>query len=155
MTYVITDMTYVMFIYFSTQRNSIGEYSVILPCEIAVKSVVPAVKALMAQQLVEQHDLNQDEVAELLGISQSAVSKYAKKVRGYVLVLDNVEPIQPLISEMITLLMNGDYQRAEFLQLFCRICAIIRRTGMVCEFCRKSETRMNIAECSFCIQPDP
>jgi predicted transcriptional regulator len=109
----------------------------------------------MAQQLVEQHGLNQDEVAELLGISQSAVSKYAKKVRGYVLVLDKVEPIQPLISDMITLLMNGEYQRAEFLQLFCRTCAIIRRTGMVCEFCRKSEAKMNIAECNFCIQPDP
>ncbi len=155
MTYVITDMTYVIFIYFSAQPNSNGEYSVILPCEVAVKSVVPAVKALMAQQLVEQHGLNQDQVAEVLGISQSAVSKYTKKVRGYVLVLENVEPIQPLISDMITMLMNGEYQRAEFLQLFCRTCAIIRRTGMVCEFCRKSEARMNIAECNFCIRPDP
>jgi predicted transcriptional regulator len=155
MTYVIKDMTYVIFIYFSAQPNSIGEYSVILPCEITVKSVVPAVKALMAQRLVEQHGLNQDQVAELLGISQSAVSKYAKKVRGHVLMLDSVESIQPLISDMITMLMNGDYQRADFIQLFCRTCAIIRRTGMVCEFCRKSEIRMNIAECSFCVQPDP
>ena len=152
MTYVILYMTYVMFIYFSTQPNSNGEQSLILPCEVAVKSVVPAVKAMIAQQLVEQHGLKQDQVADILGISQSAVSKYSKKVRGYVIEVDKVEPIQPLISNMIIMLMKGEYQRAEFLQLFCQTCAIIRQTGMVCRFCRKSESKMEIRECSFCIQ---
>jgi predicted transcriptional regulator len=145
-------MTYVMFIYFSTQPNSNGEHPLILPCEVAVKSVVPAVKAMMAQQLVEQHGLKQDQVADILGISQSAVSKYSKKVRGYVIQVDKVEPVQPLISNMIIMLMKGEYKRAEFLQLFCQTCAIIRQTGMVCQFCRKSESKMEIEECSFCIQ---
>jgi predicted transcriptional regulator len=145
-------MTYVIFIYLSTQPNLNGEHSLILPCEVAVKSVVPAVKALMAQQLVEQHGLKQDQVADILGISQSAVSKYSKKVRGYVIEVENVEPIKPLISDMITMLMKGEYQRHDFLQLFCQICAIIRQTGVVCQFCRKSESKIEIKECSFCFQ---
>jgi predicted transcriptional regulator len=145
-------MTYVMFIYLSKQPNLNGEDPLILPCEVAVKSVVPAVKALMAQQLVEQHGLKQDQVANILGISQSAVSKYSKKVRGYVIEVEKVEPIQPLISDMIIMLMKGEYQRDDFLQLFCQICAIVRQTGIVCQFCRKSETKIEIKKCSFCLE---
>ena len=124
----------------------------ILPCEVAVKSVVPAVKALMAQQLVEQHGLKQDQVADMLGISQSAVSKYSRKVRGYVIEVEKVEPIRPLVSNMVIMLMNGEYQRDDFLRLFCQICVIVRQTGVVCQFCRKSESKIEIKECSLCLE---
>jgi len=116
---------------------------------------VPAVKALMAQQLVQQHGLKQDQVAEILGISQSAVSKYSKKVRGYVINLDGMEVVQPLIADMIAMVMNGEYKRAQFLQTFCETCATIRRTGIVCEFCRKSEPKIKITECAFCFDTRP
>ena len=106
----------------------------------------------MAQQLVQQHGLKQEQVADILGISQSAVSKYSKKVRGYAIDLDGVEAVQPLIAEMITMLMNGDHQRAAFLRLFCQTCNAIRRTGIICKFCRKSEPKIQITECTFCFE---
>lgn len=124
----------------------------ILPCEVAVKSVVPAVKALMAQELVKEHGLKQDQVAEILGISQSAVSKYSRKVRGYVIEVDKVEEIRPLITGMIVMVMKGEHQRGEFLQLFCQTCATIRKTGVVCRFCKKSDPKIKIEECGFCIE---
>ena len=104
----------------------------ILPCEVAVKSVVPAVKALMAQQLVEEHGMNQEQAAEMLGISQSAVSKYFRKVRGHVIEADKLEETRPLITSMVVMLVNGEHRRAEFLQLFCETCGTIRKTGIVC-----------------------
>jgi predicted transcriptional regulator len=117
-----------------------------------VKSVVPAVKALMAQQLVEEHGMNQEQVAEILGISQSAVSKYSRKVRGHVIDIDKVEEARPLIASMVVMLVNGEHQRAEFLQLFCETCGTIRKTGMVCGFCRKSDQKIKIEECGFCME---
>jgi predicted transcriptional regulator len=126
----------------------------ILPCEVAVKSVVPAVKALMAQQLVESHGLKQDEVAEILGISQSAVSKYSNKVRGYAVKIGTVEGIHPIIADMITMLMSDDYERDGFLELFCRACAVIRKTGLACQFCRKSDSSLKVNECGFCLKID-
>jgi len=126
--------------------------TLILPCEIAVKSVVPAVKALMAQQLVDGHGFKQDQVAEVLGISQSSVSKYGKKVRGYVINLDGVVTIRPLISEMVNMVIRREYQRTEFLELFCEACLIIRQTGLICDFCKKTEAKMNISECKFCMK---
>jgi len=122
----------------------------ILPCEVAVKSIVPAVKALMAQELVERHGLKQGQVAEILGISQSAVSKYSNKVRGYVVEIDKVEGIHPLITDMIVMVMGDEYERAEFLELFCRVCAVVRRTGLMCQFCKRSDPKIKIQDCDFC-----
>lgn len=124
----------------------------ILPCEVAVKSVVPAVKALMARELVDKHGLKQYDVAEILGISQSAVSKYSGRVRGHVIEVEKVEQLQPLVSTMTLMVMNGDYQRAEFLELFCQACLMIRKTGIVCRFCRKSDQKINIEKCGFCLR---
>jgi len=126
----------------------------IVPCEIAVKSVIPAVRALMAKELVDKRSLKQDEVAEILGVSQSAVSKYTRKIRGYVIKIDNLEEIQPLINEMIDLLVGGTYQREAFLKCFCQTCMLIRKTSMMCQFCQKADQKIKIEECGFCLKPN-
>ncbi|MEM3622548.1 MAG: helix-turn-helix domain-containing protein [Candidatus Bathyarchaeia archaeon] len=123
----------------------------ILPCEVAVKSVIPAVKALMAKQLVEKHGLKQEKVAEILGISQSAVSKYTRKVRGYAIKIDSVEEIEPLIEKMVSSLEEGNYQRREFLKTFCQACILIRKTGIMCQFCQKTEPKIIMEKCDFCL----
>jgi predicted transcriptional regulator len=123
----------------------------IVPCEVAVKSVIPAVKALIATELVEKRGLRQNEAAEILGISQSAVSKYTRKVRGYVIRVDGIEEINPLIDKMIKLLVSGTDQRAEFLRVFCQTCVSIRRTSLMCQFCKKADPKIAIKECGFCL----
>jgi len=106
----------------------------------------------MAQQLVEQYGMNQEQVAEILGISQSAVSKYFRKVRGHVIEVDKVQEARPLIASMVIMVVNGEHQRAEFLQLFCETCGAIRKTGIVCGFCKKSDPKIKIEECGFCME---
>ena len=123
----------------------------IIPCEIAVKSVVPAIRAAMAKELVEKYSLKQNEVAEALGISQSAVSKYTRQVRGHVIKIDDIEEIQPLIDNMINLLMDEDPTRAEILSLFCQTCMTIRKKGLMCQFCQKTDPKIEIEECSVCL----
>jgi len=123
----------------------------ILPCEVAVKSAIPAIKALMAKELVEQHGFKQDQVAEILGISQSAVSKYSRKIRGYVIKVDDIQEISPLIKGMIILLLNRTHQRKELMRLFCETCVAIRRTSLMCVFCEKSDPKIQIQDCRFCI----
>jgi predicted transcriptional regulator len=126
----------------------------ILPCEIAVKSVIPAIKATLAKELVEVHSLTQNQVAEILGISQSAVSKYTRQVRGHVIKIDNIEEILPLINKMMDLLVNGTSERAEFLRLFCQTCTRIRKKGLMCQFCQKADPKIKIEECGFCLNYD-
>jgi predicted transcriptional regulator len=144
-------MTYVILIYFSTQNRMNGEAVLIVPCEIAVKSVIPAVRALIAKELVEKRGLKQDEVAEIMGISQSAVSKYTRKVRGYVIKVNGTEEIEPLIDKMISMLVNGVPQRGEFLEFFCQTCIAIRKAKLMCPFCLQADPKMRVEECSFCL----
>jgi len=144
-------MTYVILIYLSLEIRITSEQSLIIPCEIAVKSVIPAIKALMAKELVEKRGLRQDEVAEILGISQSAVSKYTRKIRGYLIKVDDIEEIEPIIDKMIGLLASGTDQRAEFLRFFCRTCMAIRKRRLMCQFCQKADPKVKIEECDLCI----
>ncbi len=122
----------------------------IIPCEVAVKSVVPAVKALMAKELVEKHGFKQGQTAELLGISQSAVSKYTRKIRGYVIRIDNVEEVHVHIDGMIMLITSGEYDRAKFLRLFCQACEAVRRKGLMCEWCGKAAPSLRNDKCDLC-----
>lgn len=155
MTYVIVNMTYVMFIYFSNLIKSGDEPPLILPCEVAVRSVIPAVRALIAKELMEEQGLKQDQVAEILGISQSAVSKYSRKVRGHAIKVDDIEEIQPFISGMVILLLDRTRQSADLLHLFCQACVAIRKTSLMCAFCHKSDPNIKIEECRFCIGLGP
>jgi predicted transcriptional regulator len=124
----------------------------LLPCEVAVRSVIPAVKALIAKQLMEEQGLKQDQVAELLGISQSAVSKYSRKVRGHAIRVDDIEEIRPFINGMVILLLDRTHQSAQLLHLFCQACVAIRKTSLMCTFCQKSDPKIKIEECRFCIR---
>jgi hypothetical protein len=124
----------------------------IIPCEIVVKSVVPAVKALVVKELVEKYNLRQEEVAKLLGISQSAVSKYTRNVRGYVINVEGVDEVKPTLQKIIQLVLNGEYSVVEFLRLFCNMCNLIREKGFMCDFCRKTDKKLQFEECNFCLR---
>ena len=122
----------------------------ILPCEVAVRSVIPAVKALIAEQLLEEQGLRQEQVAEILGISQSAVSKYSSRVRGHAIDVTQMEEIRPLINNLVFLLLDGTRKNSELFDLFCQACVAVRKTSLMCAFCQKSDPKINIRECGFC-----
>ncbi|WP_137289953.1 thiamine-phosphate synthase family protein [Natronorubrum halophilum] len=75
--------------------------------EIVVDEFLPTVRSLLAAELRER-GLTQSEVAEVLGISQSAVSKYA---HGDVATNDRIvgdERVEALVGELADGLADGD-----------------------------------------------
>jgi len=123
----------------------------IMPCEVAVKSVVPAVRALVAKELTYTFKLNQTDVASLLGVTQTAVSKYLGHVRGSVIDLENVEEIQLAVKKIAVSLTNGNMSRSELLGNVCRVCRIARKKGLMCELCKRSDPLIDAESCSFCL----
>jgi hypothetical protein len=123
----------------------------ILPCEVGVKTVLPAVKAIMARRIVEQHGLNELETANLLGLSQSAVSRYKSKERGNNLsVIESSPEILALIDQMINFVIKEPENREGLLGLFCDTCKMAREKGLMCPLC-KEEMPIEWAEnCAFC-----
>jgi predicted transcriptional regulator len=121
-----------------------------LPCEIAVKSVVPAIRALLARELVENHKLKQSEAAELLAITQTAVSKYTHYVRGSLLPIENEDEVRMSILDTAASLANGTMNYATLSMQICRTCRLVREKRLMCELCRNANSNMELEGCDLC-----
>ena len=122
----------------------------ILPCEIGVKTVLPAVKAVMARSIVEKHGFNEKQTADLLGLSQSAVSRYVARGRGNRLAIENTTEVILLIDQMVVSLIKEPVNKTKILKLFCKTCITIREKGLMCPACRKEMRQEWVENCFFC-----
>jgi len=125
-----------------------------IPCEVAVKSVVPAIRASLAKELIQTHKLKQIDTANLLGITQTAVSKYARDVRGRAIELGKTEEIQQLIVEAARMLANSEISRRQLIANLCDICKLVRQKGLMCDLCRRSNLSLDVHQCRICMNPD-
>jgi len=126
-----------------------------MPCEVAVKSLVPAIRALIARELTQTHKLKQDEAARLLGITQAAVSKYTRQVRGRALDIEKIEEAHAMTVTMTNLLAKGQISRPELVKKFCSICGIVRQTGAMCQLCKRSNPSIDVERCLVCMSENP
>ena len=122
----------------------------LLPCEVGVQTVLPAIKALMARTIIEKHGMKEKQAAEILGLSQSAISRYTTKDRGNIITIENVPEVQTLIDQMINLLLYRAHQKNEILELVCQTCKIIREKGLMCQLCQKKMRETQLEICTFC-----
>jgi predicted transcriptional regulator len=124
--------------------------NLLLPCEVGVKTVLPAIKAIIARNIMENHGLKEKETARILGLSQSAVSRYLTRNRGNLIEIESSAEIKPLIDQMVTFLVKEPAKKQEIMDLFCQTCKIIREKGLMCDLCRKQMTKEWAEVCSFC-----
>ena len=123
-----------------------------LPCEIVGKTILPAIKASLTKQLIEKYGMKQKEVAELLGISQSAVSKYLAHKRGRIIKINTEDHIKQIFSEIITMLITEKKKKTDIKSKFCQTCRIIRSKAVICEFCEKTDPDINADICGLCMK---
>lgn len=122
-----------------------------LPCEVAVKSVVPAIRALLAKELTETYGMKQREAANLLGITQTAVSKYTHHVRGRVLSIEKEEEVKMLIVKTAASLANGDLDRTALALKICGMCKFARKKRLMCELCKQADPTLEKEQCRLCL----
>ena len=122
----------------------------LLPCEVGVKTVLPAIKAVMARDLVEKHRMKEKQAAEILGLSQSAISRYKTKDRGNIITLENEPEVQKLIDQMTAFLIYEPHKKQEILDLFCATCETIRKKGLMCQLCKEKMHKQWAESCAFC-----
>jgi len=122
----------------------------ILPCEVAVKSVIPAIRSAIARELTQSYGLKQKEVAQLLGVTQTAVSKYTNHCRGAVLEVRELEGAQRVLKETVFLLANGDMNKYELAEKVCLVCEMIRKSGLMCKLCARSDPNIDNSKCIAC-----
>ena len=122
----------------------------LVPCEIAVKSVVPSIRAFIAIELTQSYQMKQDDVANILGITQTAISKYTRQVRGTVIKLDSSEEIKTLIQQMARQILDQETSKHEIALKFCQICQIVRRNRLMCQICKRNDPKIDLQVCKIC-----
>ena len=123
----------------------------LLPCEVAVKCVLPAVRAMITRELMMKHKLKQVETAKLLGVSQPAISLYFRERRGKAIDLENESDVALLIEDLATLLAKGNSSPEYFISAFCEICATIREKGLMCKLHKAFDPTIDIEKCGICL----
>jgi predicted transcriptional regulator len=125
------------------------------PCEVAVKCALPSVRAMVAAELMSKHSLNQAQAAELLGVSQPAISLYQKKLRGNSLDLWNDGDIAASVVKRAEFLVNGGGASKSTLGWFCGVCKMLRAKGYLCKIHKDLDPTVNLDDCDFCKDLDP
>ncbi len=120
------------------------------PCEVAVKSVIPAIRAYVAKELTEAYDMKQTDVALILGITQTAVSKYLNNVRGQAIKIDHAKEIQNKMNEIASKIVEGKVSGPQLMLEFCDVCKAVRRTGLMCQLCERSDLTQSNTPCTIC-----
>jgi len=121
-----------------------------IPCEIAVKSVIPAIRAYVAKELTQTHKMKQNDVANLLGITQTAVSKYITHVRGRVIRIDQTKEIQTMMNEIALTVASEKISGPQLIPRFCAVCQAVRQNGLMCKLCKRSDPTLDIQSCNVC-----
>ena len=125
----------------------------LLPAEIESKTLIPALRAILAKKLAANHNIREDEISRMLGVTQAAVSNYIRGIRG------NPELIEKLLAEeqvvkMIAdityrLATEKDYTPAT-LSKFIGLCNYIKTSLLICDIHHNLESNIDDKICKEC-----
>lgn len=97
-------------------------------CITVVKYVLPAMRVLITNELIEKYGLRKIEVADRMSISPAAVTQYSKGVRGshYVKEISSSEEIMKKISEISEAVADDEAPVEALMDDMCEVCRLIR-----------------------------
>ncbi len=95
------------------------------PCEVVVKDVLPAIRAMLVRELIEHHHLSQVEVASKLGITQPAVSQYLRMLRGAGRNRVLIKTIEKHVQVFADDIARDKLKRKQIIERYCLICRVV------------------------------
>jgi predicted transcriptional regulator len=121
----------------------------LLPSEVEAKTIIPALRSLIAKKLVNTYHLPQQKVAELLGITQAAVSNYIRDVRGVGASLEGSEEAQKLADEIVKAILQG-VDQVTLMKKFNEAVTTIKAKRLMCDLHQKLEPDLDAEKCHIC-----
>lgn len=105
------------------------------PCVVVVQYVLPAIRVLIAKELIEKHGLKRVRVAEKMGITPAAVTQYLKEIRGKraIKIVESSGEAIKVVSKIADGLAKDEASVYDVMADICRACHIILSSGLLCE----------------------
>jgi predicted transcriptional regulator len=125
----------------------------LLPSEIESKSLIPAVRAILAKKLIREYSLKEEDVAKDLGITQAAVSNYVRGTRGDIELiskLESVREVMRMIDDIAKDLSTNKAYTPSTLAKFVGLCNYMRYTLIICDVHHSIESNIDEQICEQC-----
>ena len=125
----------------------------LLPAEIESKTLIPALRAILAKTLAEKHDIREDEISKMLGVTQAAISNYIRGTRGDPELIKKLlaeQQVSEMISEICQNLASDMAYTPSSLSKFIGLCNYIKTSLLICDIHHKLESDIDDAICKEC-----
>ena len=125
----------------------------LLPAEIESKTLIPALRAILARNLSKKHNVREDKISELLGVTQAAVSNYIRGTRGNPRLINKllaVEAVSEMINDLSDDLATNLAYTPSSLAKFIGLCNYIKTSLIICDIHRNLESNIDEKICKEC-----
>ena len=125
----------------------------LLPAEIESKTLIPALRAILAKKLAANHDIREDEISRMLGVTQAAVSNYIREIRGNPELIEKLlaeEQVVKMIADITDRLAAEKYYTPATLSKFIGLCNYIKTSLLICDIHHNLESDIDEAICKEC-----
>ena len=127
--------------------------SMLLPAEIESKTLIPALRAILAKKLAEDHSIREDEISKMLGVTQAAISNYIRGTRGDPSLIAKLlaeKQVSTLINELTDNLSSDMAYTPSSLSKFIGLCNYIKSSLLICEIHHNLESNIDEKVCKEC-----
>ena len=125
----------------------------LLPVEIETKTLIPALRAILAKRLIEEHSIREEEVSKLLGVTQAAISNYIRGTRGDPILMTKllaVKEVAEMVDDICSNLSSNMAYTPASLSKFIGLCNYIKSSLLICDIHHNLETNIDEAVCKEC-----
>ena len=125
----------------------------LLPAEIESKSLIPALRAILARNLAKKHLIHEDEISKMLGVTQAAISNYIRGTRGDPKLIEKLMAEKQVSEMIIDISDNLASDRAytpSSLSKFIGLCNYIKTSLLICDIHHNLESDIDDEVCKEC-----
>ena len=125
----------------------------LLPAEIETKTLIPALRAILAKKLMESYSIQEEDISKMLGVTQAAISNYIRGTRGnpeLITKLLSIKEVAGMIDEIASNLSTNMAYTPASLSKFIGLCNYIKSSLLICDIHHNLETNIDEAVCKEC-----
>lgn len=125
----------------------------LLPAEIESKTLIPALRAILAKKLAETHKIREDEISKMLGVTQAAVSNYIRGTRGDPQLIEKLgheQQVAKMLDELSENLASDMAYTPSSLSKFIGLCNYIKSSLLICDIHHNLESDIDEKVCKEC-----
>ena len=125
----------------------------LLPAEIEAKSLIPAIRAILAKKLTTEYKMKEEVVAKVLGVTQAAISNYIRGTRGDLELIDKLSSINEIMRKVDDIAQDLVSNRAYTpgtMAKFVELCNFMRYSFIICDVHHKIESNIDEQVCELC-----